>query len=584
MKSFLKTVIASIIAIFISSILLLVIIIVGIGILTSKNTQENVVINENSVLNISLKNKIIDSDTESEMSIFNYKKGESIKLQDIILAIEKAKNDDNIKGISIESDKIEAGTTQLDAIRKSIENFKKSGKFVYAYGNNVSQPAYYLGSVADKYFLNPTGGIELKGLSSEIVFFKEFSEKYGININVIRQGKFKAAVEPYLRNDISPENREQLSTLLNDIWQEISTKIMISRKLSQAEFNTIVDNLYGVIPNLSLEYKLVDQLAQKSEYDNFLKSILKINTEEEINKISIGNYIKTLDEDNFSLNKIAVLHASGTIYNGNEVTNIHSERYIKYIDDLIEDDNIKAVVLHVNSPGGSANASDEILFKLQQLKQKKPLIVSFGDYAASGGYYISMAADKIFAQNNSITGSIGVFGIIPDIKKLANNNGIRADVVSTNTNSNMLTPISGISSGTVSIMQKSVESIYKRFIHFVSLNRKMTLEKVDAIGGGRVWSGKRAKEIGLVDEIGDLNDAIKFAANKAKITDDYQVENYPYKVDKLEQLFGSIEEKNIIAKYIKHKIGEENFKLFEMYSEMKLQNNVQMVYPFTIKF
>ena len=583
MKNFIKTVLANVIALFIAGLLLpffLLFIIVIIG--SASSSDKDIKIKENSVLTIDFKSKIVEHENESEASMFDLKDDAELKYQDILNAIETAKNDDKIKGISIELDDIDAGITQIDDIRKSLEDFKKSNKFVYAYGNNVSQASYYLGSVADQYFLNPVGGIELKGLSSEVIFLKEFAEKYGININVIRHGNFKAAVEPFLRNEMSPENKEQMTALLNDTWGEISSKIIQSRKLDATEFKTVVDSLYATIPDLSLKYKLADKLVQKSEYEEIIKNKLNVGKDEKLNKVSIRNYAFSQVDTKTNDNKIAVLYASGTIYNGNKYSDIHSERYIQYIKNLAQDDNIKAVVLRVNSPGGSANASDEILYELQQLKQKKPLIISFGDYAASGGYYISMAGDRIFAQNNTITGSIGVFGVIPDAKNLANRNGIYSDVVSTNANSNMISPFSGLSSGTLAIAQRSVVNTYNRFVHFVSKNRKKTAEEVDAVGSGRVWSGKRAKEIGLVDEIGSLNDAVKYAANKANIAE-YEAVSYPAKVDKFEQIMGSLRQGNIAESYVKSQISEENYQLFKVFSDQNFKNSIQMTMPYIIR-
>ena len=583
MKNFIKTVLANVIALFIAGLLLpffLLFIIVIIG--SASSSDKDIKIKENSVLTIDFKSKIVEHENESETSMFDLKDDAELKYQDILNAIETAKNDDKIKGISIELDDIDAGITQIDDIRKSLEDFKKSNKFVYAYGNNVSQASYYLGSVADQYFLNPVGGIELKGLSSEVVFLKEFAEKYGININVIRHGNFKAAVEPFLRNEMSPENKEQMTALLNDTWGEISSKIIQSRKLDATEFKTVVDSLYATIPDLSLKYKLADKLVQKSEYEEIIKNKLNIGKDEKLNKVSIRNYAFSQVDTKTNDNKIAVLYASGTIYNGNKYSDIHSERYIQYIKNLAQDDNIKAVVLRVNSPGGSANASDEILYELQQLKQKKPLIISFGDYAASGGYYISMAGDRIFAQNNTITGSIGVFGVIPDAKNLANRNGIYCDVVSTNANSNMISPFSGLSSGTLAIAQRSVVNTYNRFVHFVSKNRNKTAEEVDAVGSGRVWSGKRAKEIGLVDEIGSLNDAVKYAANKANIAE-YEAVSYPEKVDKFEQIMGNLRQGNIAESYVKSQISEENYQLFKVFSDQNFKNSIQMTMPYIIR-
>lgn len=583
MKNFIKTVLANVIALFIAGLLLpffLLFIIVIIG--SASSSDKDIKIKENSVLTIDFKSKIVEHENESEASMFDLKDDAELKYQDILNAIETAKNDDKIKGISIELDDIDAGITQIDDIRKSLEDFKKSNKFVYAYGNNVSQASYYLGSVADQYFLNPVGGIELKGLSSEVIFLKEFAEKYGININVIRHGNFKAAVEPFLRNEMSPENKEQMTALLNDTWGEISSKIIQSRKLDATEFKTVVDSLYATIPDLSLKYKLADKLVQKSEYEEIIKNKLNVGKDEKLNKVSIRNYAFSQVDTKTNDNKIAVLYASGTIYNGNKYSDIHSERYIQYIKNLAQDDNIKAVVLRVNSPGGSANASDEILYELQQLKQKKPLIISFGDYAASGGYYISMAGDRIFAQNNTITGSIGVFGVIPDAKNLANRNGIYSDVVSTNANSNMISPFSGLSSGTLAIAQRSVVNTYNRFVHFVSKNRNKTAEEVDAVGSGRVWSGKRAKEIGLVDEIGSLNDAVKYAANKANIAE-YEAVSYPEKVDKFEQIMGNLRQGNIAESYVKSQISEENYQLFKVFSDQNFKNSIQMTMPYIIR-
>ena len=583
MKNFIKTVLANVVALFIAGILLpffLLFVIIIIGSMSS--ADKDIKIKENSVLTIDFKSKVVEHENESESSIFEIKEDAELKYQDILNAIETAKNDDKIKGISIELDDIDAGITQIDDIRKSLEDFKKSNKFVYAYGNNVSQASYYLGSVADQYFLNPVGGIELKGLSTEVIFLKEFAEKYGININVIRHGNFKSAVEPFLRNEMSPENKEQMTTLLNDAWGEISSKIIQSRKLDPTEFKTVVDSLYATIPDLSLKYKLADKLVQKSEYEEIIKNKLNVGKDEKLNKVSIRNYAFSQVDTKTNDNKIAVLYASGTIYNGNRYSDIYSERYIQYIKDLAQDDNIKAVVLRVNSPGGSANASDEILYELQQLKQKKPLIISFGDYAASGGYYISMAGDRIFAQNNTITGSIGVFGVIPDAKNLANRNGIYSDVVSTNANSNMMSPFSGLSSGTLAITQRSVVNTYNRFVHFVSKNRKKTFEEIDAVGSGRVWSGKRAKEIGLVDEIGSLNDAVKYAASKANIAE-YEAVSYPAKVDKFEQIMSSLKQESITTNYVKSQMGEENYQLFKIFADQNFRNSIQMTMPYIIR-
>ena len=551
--------------------------------ISSVSGEKSVNVKKNSVLTINLKTSIIDSPTEEEQSIFNLKdKNTNILIYDAVEAIHKAKNDDNIKGISIETDNINAGTTQIDDLRNAIEDFKKSGKFVYAYGNSVSQASYYLGSVADQYYLNPSGGIELKGLATEVTFFKDFAEKYGIGIEVIRHGKFKSAVEPFLRNDISPENKEQLSTLLNDIWGNTSSKMAASRKIQSEEFKTVVDSLYGMIPDLTVKYKLADKLIQKSEYDQLIRTKLSLAEKDKLNKVSLQKYIDSFDDKDSSGEKVAVLYASGSINNGDEYSDIYSEKYIKYIKELQKDDKVKAVVLRINSPGGSANASDEILFELQQLKKTKPLVVSFGDYAASGGYYIAMGADKIYSEPNTLTGSIGVFGVLPYFKDIANKNGVRSDIVATNANSAYYSSLHGLTPYGVNLMTRSVEGTYKRFVYFVTQNRKKTFEQIDNIGGGRVWSGVRAKEIGLVDELGTLNDAVKFAAQKANLKS-YNVASYPKRMTAFEQIFDDMNEDDISARVIKNKIGKANYEILEQLTDEKLKSEVKMEMPYRIK-
>ncbi|SDL64601.1 signal peptide peptidase SppA [Chryseobacterium taihuense] len=581
MKSFFKNVLANIVAIVILCFVFFFFFVVMIA-FGSMSNKESVKVKKNSVLTINLKTDIIDSPTDEQQSIFDINsKSTNILIYDAIEAIQKAKTDDNIKGISIEVDNLNAGITHIDDLRSAIEDFKKTGKFVYAYGNAVSQASYYLGSVADQYYLNPAGGIELKGLSTEVTFFKDFAEKYGIGIEVIRHGKFKSAVEPFLRNDISPENQEQLSTLLNDIWGNTSSKIAASRKINTEDFRMVVDSLYGMIPDLTVKYKLADKLIQKTEYDNIIRKKLALKDKDKLNKIALHKYadsFKNKDSDN---ERVAILYASGSINSGDEYNQIYSEKYIKYIKELQEDKKVKAVVLRINSPGGSANASDEILFELQQLKKKKPLIVSFGDYAASGGYYIAMAADKIYSEPNTLTGSIGVFGVLPYFKDIANKNGVRSDIVATNANSAYYSSLHGLTPYGVNLMTRSVEGTYKRFVHFVTQNRNKTFEQVDNVGGGRVWSGTRAKEIGLVDELGSLQDAVKFAAQKANLKS-YKVSSYPKEVSAFEQIFSNMNEDDISAKVIKNKIGQANYEILQQLTNKKLKSEVKMEMPYKI--
>ncbi len=584
MKSFLKTVFANIVAIFIVFFTVAFFFVIFL-LMASLSGSDTVKIRKNSVLTLDFRTNIIDSPSEDETgsSIFTAfnDKTKNVVLYDVVQAIKAAEKDDNIKGISLETDNISAGITQLDDLRTALQNFKKTGKFVLAYGNVMSQAAYYLGSVADQFYLNPAGGLDLKGLSAEVMYYKGFTDKYGIGVDVIRHGKYKSAVEPFIREDMSPENREQLSAILNDIWQNISTKMSVSRKMSNADFKTVTDSLYGMIPGSALKYRLTDKLIQKSEYDDILRSKLKLAAGKKINKVSFTGYIHSMDGGASSSNRIAVLYASGAISNGEGYDGIHSKNYIDEIRKLAADDEVKAVVFRINSPGGSANASDEILFELQKLKQKKPLVVSFGDYAASGGYYIAMAADKIYSEPNTLTGSIGVFGLVYNFKDLAHKNGLNSEAVKTNENSNFYSPINGLSDGAKIMMTKSVEQTYKRFVHFVTVNRKKSFEQIDAVGGGRVWSGTRAKAIGLVDGLGTLDDAVKFAAQKAKLKE-YEVKSYPKKVSVFEQFFNDMNNDELYAKVIRNKIGEDNFKLFQELTEQEKKGKIIMELPFKI--
>lgn len=582
MKNFFKLVLANITAILIFCVVSTVLFFLVIFALSSMS-EETVKVKDNTVLKIDSSLNIVDAESEVKESLFNIAtKTKNITAYDLVQAINKAKTDSHIRGISLELNFLEAGTSQLQYIRKALEDFKKSGKFVYAYGNTMNQASYYLASVADKIFLHPAGGIELNGLSTEVVMLKDFLDKYGITPQVIRHGKYKAAVEPFISNTISPENRDQLTILLGDIWSQISGEIAQSRKLSVEKVNQITDELAGIIPQSALENKLVDGLAQESEYHETIKKLLKIKKEEKLHSLSINEYAKkenSTDTDG----EIGVLYASGNILPGEGFDGIFAENFKKDIKKLKEDDDIKAVVLRINSPGGSANASDEILYELYELKKKKPLVVSFGDYAASGGYYIAMAGQKIFAEPTTITGSIGVFGVIPNFQKIAEKNGIRTDVVQTNQNSNYMSLMNPMSEETKAMITKSVEHTYKRFAGFVMQNRKMTFEQVDALGGGRVWSGLRAKENGLVDELGSLNDAISYAAKLVKIKNP-DIISYPAKVSPFEKFFGKDLVENAETKILEKKLGAQSYQVFQILSNDKMmQEKVWLTFPYRVK-
>lgn len=546
-------------------------------------------VKKGSVLELTLDEPIIESDMDNEVSVFDFSTPSKFYLSDILKAIEHAKSDDNIKGISLKIEAFQGGLTQASDIRKALADFKSSGKFIYAYANNSSQISYYINSIADSIYQNPLGGVLIQGMSSEVMFFKNAGDKYGVDFQVIRYGQFKSAVEPYFRTDLSEENKLQLNSLLGDVWANISSDIAKSRKINPSDFQTITDSLYSYIPEVGKTHRIFDQIIHEGQYEDILFKKLDLKEEKKKTKsevlakhtISIEDYFTTLEEKT-NKEKVAVLYASGTITEGDGFDGIQSKTYVNAIREIGKDENIKALVLRVNSPGGSANASEEILFELSRLKQKMPIVVSFGDVAASGGYYIAQNSDKIFAQPNTITGSIGVFGMIPNAKQLVNNVGITTDGVKTNANADQLKSIfNPLSSDATRIMQKSVVLVYEKFVNHVAKNRKMTFEQVNNIGGGRVWSGTSAKKIGLIDEFGNLNDAINEAAKLAKL-DNFSTLSFPKRKDSFEEWLEKLQGGSVDAK-IKTELGSDASKVYEQIKTMNQQKGVQARLPFEIK-
>lgn len=544
---------------------------------------------QNSVLEITLDMPIKESSMENEFSIFAPTTGESIYFRNIIKSIENAKNDDRIEGISLKVSSFNGGSSQLSDIRDALIDFKESGKFIYSYSHNSDQAAYILNSTADSLFQNPMGMLFLQGLSGEVMFYKDFGDKYGIDFQVIRHGDYKSAVEPFMRNDLSEENREQMEFLLNGIWKEYSTEIAKLRGVSLEELNTSIDSLDAFNPEKALNAKLVDKLVHESDYQKALAKRLELDIKEDesvqkvLDKhtISLANYAGTL-KPNTHKDRIAVLYASGVITSGDGFSGIQSEVYKNEIRKLAENDRIKAVVLRVNSPGGSADAAEEILYELKQLRQKKPIIVSFGDLAASGGYYIAMEADSIFTSPNTITGSIGVLGMVPNIQTLMNNHGITTDLVKTNENSDFLNGIfRPMTDKGMETMTEMTENVYKVFVNHVSNARDMTFEEVDAVGGGRVWTGAQALELGLVDALGTLDDAIEAAAAKAGL-ENYSISSHPYRKGGIEEILNDMSMVKS-EQYIQQELGEEYFKIYKDLKFMKENKGILVRMPFDIK-
>jgi len=511
--------------------------------------------------------------------------GEKVGLSDIIKAIEAAKTDNDIKGISILNDDSELGMAQRKALRNALEDFKKSGKFVMAYANSYSQKEYYLNSVANTIYINPIGDFDFKGLSAELMFFKDLQEKSGVKMEVIRHGKYKSAVEPFLDNKMSDANREQTMSLLNSVWSSILVDISKSRNISVAKLNEIANGLLARTPEMAKAEKLVDVIAYEDEYHNAIRKILKIDTDEDYNKLSILEYaqkVATTSESSDAQDKIAVIYAQGEIMGGEGDINTIGEGSInRSLIEARKDKNIKAIVLRVDSPGGSALTSDLIWREIELTKKVKPVVVSMGNYAASGGYYIACNANKIFAENNTITGSIGVFGILPNFTPLATKIGIHTEQVKTNENASEYSPFMPMDEKFKTVTLESVEHIYKTFVSHVAAGRKMTVAQVDSIGQGRVWSGSQALKIGLVDKIGGLDAAIKEAASLSK-TKKYSTQNFPEYEKDMNDIFKNLPFAKSKESFIKEEFGEETYRLMEQIKKVQARKGVQAMMPFEI--
>ena len=578
---FLRNLVASIIGTLIAFAIVFILL---VAFASAFSEIKTVSVTNNSVLEIDLDKTVKDyapksSDPIDELLGYNKDK---IGLNSIINAIENATSDENIKGISIHLSSVNAGISQIQAIRDKLLQFKESGKFIYAYADIYSQKAYYLSSVADSVFVNPVGEIDFKGLSSEVLFLSELQEKTGVKMEVIRHGKYKSAVEPFLANTMSDENRSQISSYLTSIWNELIADISESRNLTVDDLNTIADNLLGRNATSAVENKLVDGAIYMDEYED--KLIQQSGSLSDVNLVTIEDYIST-GKGRLTLsspNKIAVLYAQGEIiYGEGDESFIGQELIIKALKKIRNANDVKALVLRVNSPGGSALASELIWREIELTKKVIPVVVSMGDVAASGGYYLSCNADHIFAEPTTITGSIGVFGTIPNISKLAENMGINAEQVSTN-KSAKYSFFEPMTDEFRVVTQEGVEQIYTTFLNRVSYGRNKSVEAIDSIAQGRVWSGVEAVENGLVDELGTLEDAVSYAAGLAGITD-YKVRNYPnYNLD-LEDKFSNIPLLKSKEKILIEELGESNYKIYQSIKRVSTLKGIQARLPYIIE-
>lgn len=547
--------------------------------------EDVVDVKSNSVIELDLSKVKYDYAGKTNFKDFQWYEDEHNGLSDVINAIEYAKTDDDIKGISILNNTSNLGIAQTKALRDALEDYKKSGKFVYSYADMYSQKDYYLNSVANTIYINPIGDFDFKGLSTEIMFFKDFQEKSGLKMEVIRHGKYKSAVEPFLENQMSEANKEQTMALLNSVWNSVVTEIAKSRNIPVARLNEIATGLLARTPQMALNEKLVDKVAYEDVYHADIKKALKVEADDDYNKVSIEDYadkIATTTKDYSTKDKIAIIYAQGEIMAGEgDVTYIGEGSMRRSLQEARKDKNVKAIVLRIDSPGGSALTSELIWREIELTKKVKPVVVSMGNLAASGGYYIACNANKIYAESNTITGSIGVFGMLPNFTQAFNKLGIHTEQVKTHERANNYSPFVPLDDNTRAFAQESVEKIYSTFVNRVASGRKMTFAQVDAIGQGRVWSGQDALRIGLVDKIGGMDDALKEAAALAKIKE-YRTQDFPeYEKDLDDVLaqFGFAQSKESM---MKEELGEENYLILQRLKRLNQLKGVQAILPYEI--
>lgn len=588
MKNFLIYTLATITGIIIASFIFFFIMFASLSLMVASGNKPASISN-NSVLVLKAGVPIpdrTDPNPFSGFNIINMTFSQAPGLNDVLKNLEKAASDTKIKGVLIENGLLPSGWATTEEIRNALNKFREeSGKFVIAYSDYVlQQEGYYLSSIADKIYISPSSMVDFKGLSGEVMFYKKALEKIGVEVQVVRHGKFKGAVEPYILEKLSDENKAQIKDYVGSIWNHTVEKMSESRGIPQERLNLLADNLAGYISTVALENKLVDGLMFRDELIDTLKALSGLTSDDKIEFVNMTKYSKVPDLKKVlsSKNRIAVIYASGTIVmdKGNE-TNIGGKNYSDIIRKERRDTSVKAIVMRVNSPGGVAIASDIIWRELELAAKVKPVVISMGNYAASGGYYISAPGTKIYADPTTISGSIGVFGLIPNVEKLLEQKlGISTETVNTNKNSDFPSIYRPMNIYEKEVLQMSIEKTYSDFVGKVASGRKMTPESVDSIAQGHVWCGTTAKNIGLVDEIGGLKDAIKGAAALANL-DTYSVRELPVAEDPymklLNQLSGEIR-----MNLIKKELGE-SFRFYRELMEIRDLSGIQARLPYFIE-
>ena len=574
MREFFKYVFATVVGIVISSVVLVILFfVILIGAVSSFSDDKKVEVKSNTVLYLDLDQPITERTPENSLAglpIFGASEGKAIGFNDLIKALNAAKSDDKIKCVYINVSSPNAGMATMLEVRNAIIDFKKSKKPIIAYSEVYTQGAYYLASAADKVYLNPQGALEFKGFSSELTFFKGALDKLGIEAQIIRVGNYKSAVEPFIATKMSDYNKKQVTAYVGGLYSTFLKGISETRNISIDSLIAIADDYKIKQPKDALAFKMIDALKYKDEVLEELKKITGKGKNSSISTVNIHDYYTNLPKEVFTgSNKVAVIYANGDIVGGEgSDEQIGSERISRAIRKARLDDKVKAIVLRVNSGGGSALASDVIWREIILTKKTKPVIASFGDVAASGGYYIASAADSIFVQPNTITGSIGVFGIIPNLQNLLNNKlGITFDVVKTGKYADIMTTTRPLTAGERFIIQNDVNHVYDTFITRVADGRRKTKMQVDSIGGGHVWIGTDAVKNGLADRLGSFNEAITAAAKKAKVKE-YKVVEYPEKIDPIKSFLSNAKE-NISIYYTQKELGE-NYLIYK-----KMQNAIK---------
>jgi protease-4 len=545
--------------------------------IASAGGEEKVDVKANSVLKLNLNYEIPEQSQDNPFATFDLstmKSHTAVGLTDIIKSIRKAKEDKNIKGIYLDMAINPNGYATLGAIRNELADFKKSGKFVYAYGDMVSQKAYYLASVSDKIYVNPNGFFELRGFGREITYYKGMFDKLGIEVQDFHCGQYKSAIEPFIRTDMSEANRAQLLYLYGEVYNQFVTSLSQGRKIDTATLGSIINEMKAETPEKAVELKLIDGAWYYDQVVTAMKEKAGLGKDDKLPLTPVSSYYKTLDKEAVTGDRIAVLYAEGEIVDGEgDKGEIGGDAFAKQIEKLRKDEKVKAIVLRVNSPGGSALASDVMWRELMLAKKEKPLVVSFGNVAASGGYYISCMADRIYAEPNTITGSIGVFGLIPNAKKLFNEKlGITFDEVELNKHGVFGGGTKPLDAEESAMAQRNVEKTYREFKERVAEGRKQDTAYIETIAQGRVWTGTQAIKNKLVDELGNLDDAIAYAAKQAKLKD-YKVKNYPEQQDWMTELSKNFEgsEERMIAK----KLGDQ-YKFYKTIEQLRKMTGTQM--------